>query len=125
MLNVLKNYLYENSDDEKEGYYYQALMGVYILKDNEVEMPRVTAGQVWSAYIDNTPKTLKLGMHKLVAMWVKGVKRLDCQVAHRNITAFASKYGESYFTEIMLNFEYILAGDDTSLKSGVYDVFCE
>lgn len=40
MLNVLKNYLYDNSSAEKETCYYQALMGVYIIKDDEVDMPR-------------------------------------------------------------------------------------
>lgn len=51
MLNVLKNYLYDNIDAEKESNYYEALMGVYILKDDDVEMPRITANQVWNNYI--------------------------------------------------------------------------
>lgn len=90
---MLKNYLYENTDEEKEACYYQALMGVYILKDDEVEMPRDTAFSVWNTYIDNTPKTLKMGLSTLVKMWVRGIKQPACNIALRSITNFSGKYG--------------------------------
>jgi hypothetical protein len=56
-------------------------------------MPRVTAGQVWNTYIDNTPKTLKMGLGTLVKMWVRGIKQPASNIALRNITGFSAKYG--------------------------------
>jgi hypothetical protein len=125
MLNVLKSYLYDNSDEEKEACYYQALMGVYILKDDDVDMPRDTAFSVWNTYIDNTPKTLKMGLGTLVKMWVRGIKQPASGIALRSITNFSGKYGETYFGEILACFEEYLNGTDDVLKSGVYDVLCE
>ena len=93
MLNVLKNFLYDNSNEEKEAFYYQALMAVYILKDDEVEMPRETAFQVWNTYIDNTPKTLKMGLNTLITMWVRGIKQPAASIVSNSITNFCTKYG--------------------------------
>jgi len=37
-------------------------MCVYIIKDDELEMSRMTAIQVWNTYIENTPKTIRAGI---------------------------------------------------------------
>lgn len=68
-------------------------MGVYILKDDDVEMPKETAFMVWNTYIDNTPRTLKMGLSTLVAMWVRGIKQPASKIALHSITNFSGKYG--------------------------------
>ena len=125
MLNVLKSFLYDNSDTEKEDCYYQALMGVYIIKDDEVDMPRETAFKVWNEYIDNTPKTLKIGLGTLVKMWVRGIKQAASNIVLRSIINFAIKYSETYYTDVLDYFDEYINGKDDMLKSGVYDVLVE
>lgn len=51
MLNIIKNHMYVTRDNEKSYAYYRGLMAVYIIKDDELEMPRLTANQVWNTYI--------------------------------------------------------------------------
>jgi len=55
-------------------------------------MTRHTANQVWNAYIENTPKTIKLGLYELVRMWTRFTHRAN-GVVFTNIIAFSSKYG--------------------------------
>ena len=88
-----------------ESSYYEALMGVYILKDDDVEMPRITANQVWNAYIENTPKTIKCGIPFLVRMWSKGISEPASNIVYRNIVGFCAKYAETYFNEVIANIE--------------------
>lgn len=71
LLNILKVYMFHSKNYEKNEYYYQALMAVYIEKDDDLEMPRQTANYVWNTYIENTPKTIKSGLRTLVRMWTK------------------------------------------------------
>ena len=59
-------------------------------------MPRLTANQVWNAYIENTPKTIRTGLKELVAMWSKYTHEAN-GVVFKNICEFSSKYGENYF----------------------------
>jgi hypothetical protein len=55
-------------------------------------MPRATANQVWNTYIENTPKTIKSGLHTLVKMWTKFTHSAG-GVVFTNIVGFTSKYG--------------------------------
>ena len=66
------------------------------MKDDELEMPRTTANQVWNTYIENTPKTIKSGLKDLIRMWTKFTHSAS-GVVFRNITGFSGKYGENYF----------------------------
>ena len=123
MLNVLKNHIYENTDLEKETNYYEALMGIYILKDDEVEMPRITANQIWNTYIENTPKTIKSGIPFLIRMWSKGISEPASNVVYRSIFGFCTKYAETYFTEVLGQIVETL--DDPSLQSGTFEILGE
>jgi hypothetical protein len=70
-------------------------------------MPRMTANQVWNAYIENTPKTIKLGLHELAKMWTRWTHSAN-GVVFKNIIAFSGKYGENYFPEILEHLEALL-----------------
>lgn len=72
-------------------------MAVYIMKDDQLEMPRVTANQVWNTYIQNTPKTIRSGLYTLIKMWTKFTHAAG-GVVFKNIIGFTSKYGQNYFT---------------------------
>lgn len=98
-------------------------MGVYILKDDDVEMPRITANQVWNNYIENTPKTIKCGIPFLVRMWSKGISEPASNIVYRNIVAFCTKYAETYFHEIIVNLQTCFADD--ALESGAFEVLGE
>jgi hypothetical protein len=122
LLNVLKLHIFHTKSTDKSEYYYQALMAVYIMKDDELEMPRTTANQVWSAYIENTPKTIKCGLRTLVRMWTRYTHAAG-GVVIKNVVGFASKYGENYFAEML---EYM--GDfakEAEHQSGVFEVLAE
>ena len=54
--------MYNTRTQDKAYAYYKGLMAVYILKDDDLEMPRLTANQVWNTYIENTPKTIRTGL---------------------------------------------------------------
>jgi hypothetical protein len=43
--------MYNTRTTDKAYAYYRGLMAVYVIKDDELEMPRLTANQVWNAYI--------------------------------------------------------------------------
>ncbi len=62
LLNILKSHMYNTRTQDKAYAYYKGLMAVYILKDDDLEMPRLTANQVWNTYIENTPKTIRTGL---------------------------------------------------------------
>ena len=51
MLNIIKSYMYNTRTSDKTYAYYRGLMAVYVMKDDELEMTRMTANQVWNAYI--------------------------------------------------------------------------
>ena len=92
MLNIIKSYMFHTKNSDKTYAYYKGLMAVYILKDDELEMPRVTAFQVWNAYIENTPKTIKSGLRTLVEMWTRFTHSAN-GIVLRNIVGFSGKYG--------------------------------
>lgn len=96
MLNIIKSHMYNTRSQDKAYAYYRGLMAVYIIKDDDLEMPRATANQVWNAYIENTPKTIKTGLGELVKMWTRWTHSAN-DVVFRNIVAFSSKYAENYF----------------------------
>jgi hypothetical protein len=100
MLNIIKSYIYNTRATDKTYAYYRGLMAVYVIKDDDLEMPRLTANQVWNAYIENTPKTIKLGLQELAKMWTRWTHSAN-GVVFKNIIAFSSKYGENYFPEIL------------------------
>ncbi len=54
--------MYNTRTNDLSYAYYRGLMAVYIMKDDELEMTRFTAIQVWNTYIENTPKTIKTGI---------------------------------------------------------------
>ena len=85
-------------------------------------MPRVTAFQVWNAYIENTPKTIKLGLKTLIEMWTRFTHSAN-GIVLRNIVGFSGKYGENFFPEIM---EYLEEKSIEPLhKKGVFEVLGE
>jgi hypothetical protein len=43
--------MYNTRTTDKNYAYYQGLMAVYIIKDDDLEMTRLTANQVWNTYI--------------------------------------------------------------------------
>ena len=94
MISVLKSHLYENpADKEKEAAYYEALMGIYISKDDEAEMPRNTAKQLWNTYVENnTPKTIKEGVPHLVKMWSRSILFEMAKLVLNSISVFSGKY---------------------------------
>lgn len=92
--------MFNTKSNDKSPYYYQALMAIYIMKDDELEMPRVTANQVWNMYIENTPKTIRSGLKVLVNMWTRFTHAAN-GVVFKNIIGFSGKYAENYFTEIL------------------------
>lgn len=63
MLNIIKSHMYNTRTTDKNYAYYRGLMAVYVIKDDDLQMPRLTANQVWNTYIENTPKTIKLGLN--------------------------------------------------------------
>ena len=97
-------------------------MAVYIIKDDDLEMPRLTANQVWNTYIENTPKTIKLGLNELSKMWTKWTHAAN-GVVFKNIVAFSGKYGEYYFPEILEHLEGLLKERDHQV--GVFEVLSE
>jgi hypothetical protein len=97
ILNIIKSYMYNTRASDKTYAYYKGLMCVYIIKDDELEMSRMTAIQVWNTYIENTPKTIRAGIEELVKMWTKWTHATG-GVVFKNIVAFSTKYGENYFT---------------------------
>lgn len=119
LLNILKNYMFNTKTNDKAPYYYQALMAVYIMKDDELEMPRVTANQVWNTYIENTPKTIRSGLKVLVKMWTRFTHEAG-GVVFKNIIGFSAKYAENYFTDILEYLEEFVL--DPLHKRGVFDV---
>ena len=54
--------MYNTRTNDKAYAYYRGLMAVYVIKDDELEMSRATAIQVWNTYIENTPKTIRSGL---------------------------------------------------------------
>jgi hypothetical protein len=80
-------------------------------------MTRATANHVWNTYIENTPKTIKIGINELVKMWTKWTHAAG-GVVFKNIIAFSSKYGENYFTEILDNLPTFL--DNPEHQVGVF-----
>ena len=100
LLNILKSHMFNAKSNEKAPYYYQALMAVYIMKDDELEMPRITANQVWNMYIENTPKTIRSGLKVLVRMWTRFTHAAG-GVVFKNIIGFSGKYAENYFSDIL------------------------
>ena len=84
--------MYNTRSQQKSYAYYKGLMAVYILKDDELEMPRLTANQVWNTYIENTPKTIRTGLKELVLMWSRFTHEAN-GVVFKNIGEFSSKYG--------------------------------
>lgn len=51
ILNIIKSHMYNTRSQDKAYAYYRGLMAVYIIKDDELEMSRATAIQVWNTYI--------------------------------------------------------------------------
>ena len=92
--------MYNTRTNDKAYAYYRGLMAVYIIKDDELEMSRATAIQVWNTYIENTPKTIRSGIEELVKMWSKFTHATG-GVVFKNIVAFSTKYGETYFADIL------------------------
>ena len=43
--------MYNTRSQDKAYAYYKGLMAIYILKDDDLEMPRHTANLVWNTYI--------------------------------------------------------------------------
>ena len=122
MLNLIKSYMYNTRSSEKNYAYYEGLMAVYVLKDDDLEMPRVTANQVWNTYIENTPKTIKSGLRELIKMWTRFTHSANGLV-FKNIVGFSSKYGENYFYEILEILEELI--EDPLYRRGVFDVLSE
>jgi len=43
--------MYRERTNDKAYAYYRGIMAVYIIKDDDLEMTRQTANQVWNTYI--------------------------------------------------------------------------
>jgi hypothetical protein len=122
ILNILKSHMYNTRSQDKAYAYYRGLMAVYVIKDDELEMTRATAVQVWNTYIENTPKTIRLGIEELVKMWTRFTHATG-GVVFRNIVAFSTKYGETYFTDILEHLPNYL--DQPEHQVGVFEVLTE
>ena len=111
--------MYNTRSTDKAYAYYRGLMAVYIIKDDELEMSRATAIQVWNTYIENTPKTIRSGIVELVKMWSKWTHATG-GVVFKNIVAFSTKYGETYFSEILEYLPQYLS--EAEHQVGVFEV---
>jgi len=69
MITVLKQYGMideDNMQDSKVQHYYNAFMGIYILRFEEIDIIKRTATEMWKQFIANTPRTIKKGLNILI-----------------------------------------------------------
>lgn len=65
----------ENNLTDKQTLLYENFMAVYILRADEMEHIRLQSSQVWKTFVDNTPRTLKLGLKILFSKLISAISR--------------------------------------------------
>lgn len=93
-------------------------MVIYCLRNDEIEMSRFTANQVWTNFVDNTVRALKGGAQSLLRVWAEGIRKPASFVVELNITAFVPKYGETFFEEVLLGVEQLM--DESKAYPGIF-----
>lgn len=78
-------------------------MGIYILRYDDVDQIRHTATNIWKNFIDNTPKTLKNALEIFMDKLCNGInlEQEIVEITIRAIKEFSSKYGESFYPQII------------------------
>lgn len=76
---------------------------------------------VWKTHIENTPKTLKIGLPILIEKYVQAICKGEdiANIAYASIGSFGNKYGETFFQLLMDDFNKKLETDDFAYKRGV------
>jgi hypothetical protein len=75
----------------------EALMIIYCLRTDSVEMVRLTSNQLWANFVDNTVRILRRGMRPLLSVWTECICKPEASVVELCISAFIPKYGETFF----------------------------
>ena len=130
MITVLKQYGMideDNMQDSKVQHYYNAFMGIYILRFEEIDIIKRTATEMWKQFIANTPRTIKKGLNILIENLQNVITREThiSRIAINCIKNFCQRYGETFFPAFLTYFSqnYQELRDDSQKMRGIILVY--
>ena len=117
----------DNMQDSKVQHYYNAFMGIYILRFEEIDIIKRTATEMWKQFIANTPRTIKKGLNILIENLQNVITRElhISRIAINCIKNFCQRYGETFFPAFLTYFSqnYQELRDDSQKMRGIILVF--